>query len=103
MGLVDIYARQKWGLSCMSNSGILGVPDAQVICKHLGLSGNGLQIIDYPITQPQNYWNSVFNCLGTESSLAEGNCLQTTGYNSQCPTSTNVAAKIICRPSKSML
>lgn len=86
----------------MSDSGILEEPDAKVICRQLGLSGMGLQTFDYPITEPQNYWNSVYNCLGTESSLAEGNCLQTTGYNSECPISTSVATKIFCRPSKSM-
>ena len=102
MGLVDVYDGQKWGLSCMRKSDILEVPDARVICRQLGLSGMRFKAFDYSIKQPQNYWNSVFNCIGTESGLSEGNCLQTTGYNSQCDLSTNVAAKIICRPSKSM-
>ena len=103
MGLVEVYDRQKWGLSCMSNSDILEVPDARVICRQLGLSGTHSQTFDYAIKQPQNYWNSVFNCIGTESSLSERNCLQTTKYNSECPLPTNSAAKITCRPSKSML
>ena len=99
-GIIDLHVENKWGISCINSTDDFEQIDGQIICNQLGLNGVYWELIDNEIGE-QKYWESIFNCSGDETSLSEGNCLETIGYTDQCSQQSKSTVKLFCRPSSS--